>query len=174
MSMRFCASTPIESLRKPGSRSRPRCAGSPARTLRRGGWAITVAHDFDTTRPQGIHRMGSDPRASRPAQVSSARSEPRRSHRSTAGDPMEKRSTPSTTLRFVTPVALVKPSKAVREVERLRAEEMKDKAFARAVSRDMMLKGAEDRACRSTTSSPRSCARWTMPPTAGPRGHTTT
>jgi putative nucleotidyltransferase with HDIG domain len=46
---------------------------------------------------------------------------------------------------FVTAVALVKPSKAVRDVEASSVrKKMKDKAFARAVSRDMMLKGAED------------------------------
>ena len=46
---------------------------------------------------------------------------------------------------FVTAVALVKPSKAVRDVEATSVrKKMKDKAFARAVSRDMMLKGAED------------------------------
>ena len=46
---------------------------------------------------------------------------------------------------FVTAVALVKPSKAVRDVEAASVrKKMKDKAFARAVSRDTMLKGAED------------------------------
>jgi predicted hydrolase (HD superfamily) len=46
---------------------------------------------------------------------------------------------------FVTAVALVKPSKAVRDVDASSVrKKMKDKAFARAVSRDMMLKGAED------------------------------
>jgi predicted hydrolase (HD superfamily) len=46
---------------------------------------------------------------------------------------------------FVTAVALVKPSKAVRDVEATSVrKKMKDKAFARAVSREMMLKGAED------------------------------
>ncbi|TMF65086.1 MAG: HD domain-containing protein [Chloroflexi bacterium] len=46
---------------------------------------------------------------------------------------------------FVTAVALVKPSKAVRDVDaRSVRKKMKDKAFARAVSRDMMLKGAEE------------------------------
>ena len=46
---------------------------------------------------------------------------------------------------FVTAVALVRPSKAVRDVDAGAVRrKMKDKAFARAVSRDMMLKGAED------------------------------
>ncbi len=46
---------------------------------------------------------------------------------------------------FVTAVALVKPSRAVRDVDaRSVRKKMKDKAFARAVSREMMLKGAED------------------------------
>src|SRR3954471_13019429 len=46
---------------------------------------------------------------------------------------------------FVTAVALVRPSKAVRDVDATAVrKKMKDKAFARAVSREMMLKGAED------------------------------
>src|SRR5260221_12920561 len=46
---------------------------------------------------------------------------------------------------FVTAVALVRPSKAVRDVDATAVrKKMKDKAFARAVSRDMMIKGAED------------------------------
>jgi predicted hydrolase (HD superfamily) len=45
----------------------------------------------------------------------------------------------------VTAVALVRPSKAVRDVDATAVrKKMKDKAFARAVSRDMMQKGAED------------------------------
>jgi predicted hydrolase (HD superfamily) len=46
---------------------------------------------------------------------------------------------------FVIAVALVRPSKAVRDVDAPAVRrKMKDKAFARAVSRDMMLKGADD------------------------------
>ena len=46
---------------------------------------------------------------------------------------------------FVTAVALVRPSKRVAEVEPPSVrKKMKDKAFARAVSREMMLAGAED------------------------------
>ena len=46
---------------------------------------------------------------------------------------------------FVTAVALVRPSKRVAEVEPSSVKKkMKDKAFARAVSREMMLTGAED------------------------------
>jgi predicted hydrolase (HD superfamily) len=46
---------------------------------------------------------------------------------------------------FVTAVTLVRPSKAVRDVDAGSVrKKMKDKAFARAVSREMMLKGAED------------------------------
>jgi len=46
---------------------------------------------------------------------------------------------------FVTAVALVRPSKRVAEVEASSVrKKMKDKAFARAVSREMMLAGAED------------------------------
>ena len=48
---------------------------------------------------------------------------------------------------FVTAVALVRPSKAVRDVDAGSVrKKMKDKAFARAVNREMMLKGAEDMA----------------------------
>src|SRR5258706_13119675 len=46
---------------------------------------------------------------------------------------------------FVTAVALVRPSKKVAEVEPSSVKKkMKDKAFARAVSREMMLAGAGD------------------------------
>lgn len=46
---------------------------------------------------------------------------------------------------FVTAVALVRPSKAVRDVDATAVrKKMKDKAFARAVSREMMLAGAAD------------------------------
>jgi predicted hydrolase (HD superfamily) len=46
---------------------------------------------------------------------------------------------------FVTAVALVRPSKLVAEVEPASVrKKMKDKAFARAVSREMMLAGADD------------------------------
>jgi predicted hydrolase (HD superfamily) len=46
---------------------------------------------------------------------------------------------------FVTAVALVRPSKRVAEVEPASVrKKMKDKAFARAVSREMMLAGADD------------------------------
>jgi putative nucleotidyltransferase with HDIG domain len=46
---------------------------------------------------------------------------------------------------FVTAVALVRPSKRVAEVQPASVrKKMKDKAFARAVSREMMLAGADD------------------------------
>jgi putative nucleotidyltransferase with HDIG domain len=46
---------------------------------------------------------------------------------------------------FVIAVALVRPSKRVAEVNATSVrKKMKDKAFARAVSRDMLVKGAED------------------------------
>ena len=45
---------------------------------------------------------------------------------------------------FVTAVALVRPSKSIREVDvRSVKKKMKDKAFARAVSREDIVKGAE-------------------------------
>jgi len=45
---------------------------------------------------------------------------------------------------FVTAVALVRPSKAVRDVDAAAVRrKMKDKAFARAVSREMMVAGAD-------------------------------
>ena len=46
---------------------------------------------------------------------------------------------------FVIAVALVRPSKAVKDVDATAVrKKMKDKAFARAVPREMLLKGAED------------------------------
>jgi len=46
---------------------------------------------------------------------------------------------------FVTAVALVRPSKRVADVDAVAVrKKMKDKAFARAVSREAMLAGAED------------------------------
>jgi len=46
---------------------------------------------------------------------------------------------------LITATALVRPTKSVHEVDAKSVrKKMKDKAFARAVSRDMMLKGAED------------------------------
>ena len=48
---------------------------------------------------------------------------------------------------FVIAVALVRPDKSIHNVEvKSVRKKMKDKAFARAVSREMMLKGAEDMA----------------------------
>jgi predicted hydrolase (HD superfamily) len=45
---------------------------------------------------------------------------------------------------FVIAVALVRPSRSLRDVDASAVRrKMKDKAFARAVSRDMMLNGAE-------------------------------
>ena len=113
-------------------------------------WAITgLLHDFDYERdPQG-HPQNGKPileQSGVPGQIVHAI----QSHGDHTGVPrvtaMEKTLYAVDELcGFVTAVALVKPSKAVRDVDAISVrKKMKDKAFARAVSRDMMLKGAED------------------------------
>ena len=113
-------------------------------------WAITgLLHDFDYERdPEGHPQKGKPilEQAGVPGEIVHAI----QSHGDHTGiprvTPMEKTLYAVDELcGFVTAVALVKPSKAVRDVEATSVrKKMKDKAFARAVSRDMMLKGAED------------------------------
>src|SRR5881396_945369 len=113
-------------------------------------WGVTgLLHDFDYERDPSGHPQNGKPildQAGVPAPIVHAI----QSHGDHTGVPrvtaMEKTLYAVDELcGFVTAVALVKPSKAVRDVEATSVrKKMKDKAFARAVSRDMMLKGAED------------------------------
>ncbi len=115
-------------------------------------WAITgLLHDFDYERDPGGHPQNGKPileQAGVPGNIVHAI----QSHGDHTGiprvTPMEKTLYAVDELcGFVTAVALVRPSKAVRDVDAGSVrKKMKDKAFARAVSREMMLKGAEDMA----------------------------
>ena len=111
-------------------------------------WAVTgILHDFDYERdPQG-HPQNGKPileQAGVPGPIVHAI----QSHGDHTGVPrvtaMEKTLYAVDDLTgFVTAVALVRPSKAVRDVDAAAVrKKMKDKAFARAVSREMMLRGA--------------------------------
>src|SRR5512132_1099626 len=113
-------------------------------------WAIAgLLHDFDYERdPQG-HPQNGKPileQAGVPGPIVHAI----QSHGDHTGIPrvtaMEKTLYAVDELTgFVTAVALVRPANAVRDVDATAVrKKMKDKAFARAVSRDMMVKGAED------------------------------
>jgi putative nucleotidyltransferase with HDIG domain len=113
-------------------------------------WGVTgLLHDFDYERdPQG-HPQNGKPileQAGVPGPIVHAI----QSHGDHTGIPrvtaMEKSLYAVDELTgFVTAVALVRPSKAVRDVDAAAVrKKMKDKAFARAVSREMMQKGAED------------------------------
>jgi putative nucleotidyltransferase with HDIG domain len=147
----LCEHTKSESLRKHGlaveavMRRFARANGEDEET-----WAITgLLHDFDYERDPAGH-----PQNGKPILEQAGLAEPIvraiQSHGDHTGvprvTPMEKTLYAVDELcGFVTAVALVKPSKAVRDVEATSVrKKMKDKAFARAVSRDMMLKGAED------------------------------
>ena len=113
-------------------------------------WAVTgLLHDFDYERDPGGHPQNGKPileQAGVPGPIVHAI----QSHGDHTGIPrvtaMEKTLYAVDELTgFVTAVALVRPSKAVRDVNAVAVrKKMKDKAFARAVSRDMMLKGADD------------------------------
>jgi putative nucleotidyltransferase with HDIG domain len=147
----LCEHTRSESLRKHGlaveaaMRHFARRAGENEET-----WAITgLLHDFDYERDPEGHPQNGKPileQAGVPPTIVHAI----QSHGDHTGVPrvtaMEKTLYAVDELcGFVTAVALVKPSKAVRDVDASSVrKKMKDKAFARAVSRDMMLKGAED------------------------------
>ena len=146
----LCEHTKSESLRKHGLA----VEAAMRRFARENGeneetWAITGLHDFDYERdPQGHPQSGKPilEQAGVPGPIVHAI----QSHGDHTGVPrvsaMEKTLYAVDELcGFVTAVALVKPSKAVRDVDASSVrKKMKDKAFARAVSRDMMLKGAED------------------------------
>jgi len=113
-------------------------------------WAIAgLLHDFDYERDPNGHPQNGKPileQAGVPGTIVHAI----QSHGDHTGiprvTPMEKALyAVDEVCGFVTAVALVRPSKAVRDVDAVAVrKKMKDKAFARAVSRDMMLKGAED------------------------------
>jgi predicted hydrolase (HD superfamily) len=149
--MLLCEHTKSESLRKHGlaveaaMRHFGRRAGENEET-----WAVTgLLHDFDYERDPDGHPQKGKPileQAGVPAPIVRAI----QSHGDHTGVPrvtaMEKTLYAVDELcGFVTAVALVKPSRAVRDVDAASVrKKMKDKAFARAVSRDMMLSGAED------------------------------
>jgi putative nucleotidyltransferase with HDIG domain len=115
-------------------------------------WAVTgLLHDFDYERDPSGHPQNGKPileQAGVPGNIVHAI----QSHGDHTGvprvTPMEKTLYAVDELcGFVTAVALVRPSKSVRDVDAGSVrKKMKDKAFARAVSREMMLKGAEDMA----------------------------
>jgi putative nucleotidyltransferase with HDIG domain len=113
-------------------------------------WAVTgLLHDFDYERDPTGHPQNGKPILEQ-AGVPGAIVHAIQSHGDHTGiprvTPMEKTLYAVDELcGFVTAVALVRPSKSVREVDAGSVrKKMKDKAFARAVSREMMLKGAED------------------------------
>ena len=115
-------------------------------------WAVAgLLHDFDYERDPGGHPQNGKPileQAGVPGNIVHAI----QSHGDHTGiprvTPMEKTLYAVDELcGFVIAVALVRPSKAVRDVDAGSVRrKMKDKAFARAVSREMMLKGADDMA----------------------------
>ena len=133
-----------------GSHVGGRCAISRAKLNEKRAWAITgLLHDFDYERDPTGHPQNGKPileQAGVPGNIVHAI----QSHGDHTGIPrvtaMEKTLYAVDELcGFVTAVALVRPSKAVRDVDAGSVrKKMKDKAFARAVSREMMLKGADD------------------------------
>src|SRR5437867_9235771 len=147
----LCEHTQSDSLRKHGlaveaaMRHFARKFGEDEET-----WAITgLLHDFDYERDPGGHPQNGKPileQAGVPGPIVHAI----QSHGDHTGiprvTPMEKTLYAVDELAgFVIAVALVRPSKAVRDVDATSVrKKMKDKAFARAVSREMMLKGADD------------------------------
>jgi len=147
----LCEHTKSDSLRKHGlaveaaMRHFARKFGEDEET-----WAITgLLHDFDYERDPGGHPQNGKPILEQ-AGVPGAIVHAIQSHGDHTGIPrvtaMEKTLyAVDEVCGFVTAVALVRPSKAVRDVDATAVrKKMKDKAFARAVSREMMLKGAED------------------------------
>jgi len=113
-------------------------------------WAITgLLHDFDYEQDPAGH-----PQNGRPILEAAGLSEEIvraiQSHGDHTGvarlTPMEKTLYAVDEVSgFVTAVALVRPSRRVADVDAAAVrKKMKDKAFARAVSREMMLAGAED------------------------------
>lgn len=113
-------------------------------------WGVTgLLHDFDYERDPAGHPQNGKPileQAGVPGSIVHAI----QSHGDHLGIPrvtaMEKTLYAVDELSgFVIAVALVRPSKAVRDVDAPAVRrKMKDKAFARAVPREMLLKGADD------------------------------
>jgi putative nucleotidyltransferase with HDIG domain len=113
-------------------------------------WAVTgILHDFDYERDPNGHPQNGKPileQAGVPGPIVQAI----QSHGDHTGVPrvtaMEKTLYAVDELTgFVTAVALVRPSKAVRDVDAAAVRrKMKDKAFARAIDREMMVKAADD------------------------------
>lgn len=113
-------------------------------------WAVTgILHDFDYEADPAGHPQNGRPileAAGLPAHIVRA-IESHGDHTGvTRESAMEKTLYAVDELSgFVTAVALVRPSKAVRDVDAAAVRrKMKDKAFARAVSREMMLAGADE------------------------------
>ena len=113
-------------------------------------WAITgLLHDFDYEQDPAGHPQNGRPileAAGLPAEIVRA-IESHGDHTGVARiTPMEKTLYAVDEVSgFVTAVALVRPSKRIADVDAAAVrKKMKDKAFARAVSREMMLAGAED------------------------------
>src|SRR5437660_8197669 len=147
----LCEHTKSESLRKHG----PAAEAAMRHFARKSGedeetWAIAgLLHDFDYERDPEGHPQNGKPileQAGVPGPIVHAI----QSHGDHTGiprvTPMEKTLYAVDELcGFVTAVALVRPTKRVAEVETGSVrKKMKDKAFARAVSREMMLAGADD------------------------------
>ncbi len=147
----LCEHTKGDSLRKHGlaveaamRRFAPRFDGDDEE------WAVAgLLHDFDYERDPEGHPQNGKPileQAGVPGKIVHAI----QSHGDHTGiprvTPMEKTLYAVDELcGFVTAVALVRPTKRVAEVEPASVrKKMKDKAFARAVSREMMLAGADD------------------------------
>ena len=147
----LCEHTKGDSLRKHGlaveaamRRFAPRFDGDDEE------WAVAgLLHDFDYERDPEGHPQNGKPileQAGVPGKIVHAI----QSHGDHTGiprvTPMEKTLYAVDELcGFVTAVALVRPTKRVAEVETASVrKKMKDKAFARAVSREMMLAGADD------------------------------
>ncbi len=147
----LCEHTKTESLRKHGlaveaaMRHFARRFGGDEET-----WAIAgILHDFDYERDPEGHPQNGRPileQAGAPGEIVHAI----QTHADHLGiprvTPLEKTLYAVDELTgFVTAVALVRPSKSVRDVDAGAVrKKMKDKAFARAVSREMMLRGAEE------------------------------
>ena len=147
----LCEHTKGDSLRKHGLA----VEAAMRRFARRFGgdeeeWAVTgLLHDFDYERDPEGHPQNGKPileQAGVPGKIVHAI----QSHGDHTGiprvTPLEKTLYAVDELcGFVTAVALVRPTKRVAEVEPGSVrKKMKDKAFARAVSREMMLSGADD------------------------------